>query len=317
MLRRFEGAHMNSRSVIYTRIGDLLDQCKGCPENQIFHKGNRVSPEVICKDCTSYQEMRHLGNQLNHSEVIHLEMTVNKYRELRATFKTDTKICLEKNIDRNELKAWKKQHAEELLDIPMSGPKPGNKPSPNAKISKKMSDKLKVANAEIKRLKQEIAGKQSTVPTSSKMCAEYKAMKDKLLANISELTVQLEKATAEAKVSKEEVANLSESNHLFEERMNELQSDFDKVEQLENEAAQLTEQIDKATNEKNEAITEAGKLVSENNDLKQQLEYLRQDCESNKRFADDQYDEARRAKAQLIKLEAFVVEKLKPELAEV
>ncbi|MCO7176140.1 hypothetical protein ACFP7A_08995 [Sporolactobacillus kofuensis] len=291
---------MNSRIAIYTRIGGLLDGCKGCPKNQIFHKGNRVSPETICKDCSSHQEMRHLGNQLNHSEVVHLEMTVEDYKNLRTTFKTDTKICLEKGIDRNELKAWKKQYAEELLDIPMSGPKPGNKPSPNAKVSKKMSDKLKVANAEIKQLKQELAGKQSTVPTSSKTDAEYKVMKDKLLGNIDELTAQLHEANGRRMKAEDENTQIQRD---LKEELSHVTND------LESEIHQLCK-------EKKEAEFETGKLVAENNDLKQQLEYLRQDCESNKRFADDQYDEARRAKAQLIKLEAFVVEKLKPELEE-
>lgn len=179
---------MNSRVAIYKRIGDLLDGCKGCPKNWGYS-----SPKVRCKDCKAYREMRRLGDALIKDESRRLKLeamlTVAEYKEMRQTMKTDSKICLETGIERADLREWKKQHADELTDIPMSGPKAGSKPSPNAKLGKKLSDELKAAKAEISRLKKKLEDQEKTERESAGITdAEFNGMKDKLLASISELT---------------------------------------------------------------------------------------------------------------------------------
>jgi DNA repair exonuclease SbcCD ATPase subunit len=299
--------------MVFLKINNLLDQCKGCPKNQIFHKGNRVSPEEICKGCAAYSELRCLGNQLDNQErVIELDMTVEEYRRLKAVEKTDTKIAIRKDVSPQTLSKWKREHGVEL-----KGHKSVTKPSseaPNQAVQTKMTYKLKAANAEITRLNEELEkAKRSDFVIEKE---EYQAMNDKLMANISGLTAQLEKATAEVNARKEQVDNLCDDNQQLKKALDDWTPEIENLDKLENEIAELNKQVEQANQEKSDALIDAGKLVQENNDLKQQLEYLRRDYESNKRFANDQYDEARRAKAQLITLEAFVIEKLKPGLVE-
>lgn len=315
MQQSSEGEQMNKRVAIYKRIGDLLDGCKGCPKNWGY-----TSPKVRCMDCTAYRQMRRLGDSLIKDESGRLKLeatlTVAEYKEMRQTMKTDSKICLETGIERADLRERKKQHTDELADIPMSGPKAGSKTSPNAKLGKKLSDELKAAKAEIKRLKT-LLDEQATIDPAfvGKTDAEYKEMKDKLLANIRELTAQLEKATTEAKSNQEQIESLGESNHLFEKRMNELQSDLDKVEQLETEVANLKSQLEQEHLERKDALIDAGKLVAENNELKQQVEYYRKNKERETKYSDDLLTERNQARAMLMKLEAFCMEKFKAEIA--
>ncbi|MCO7128392.1 hypothetical protein NIE88_21970 [Sporolactobacillus shoreicorticis] len=315
---------MNSRIAIYNRIGDLLDGCKGCPKNW-----KQSSPEVRCKDCAAYQEMRKLGDSLikdglkgnekyppkldmSVAEYRHFResgkldkeiaeikqvskntmvnwkkmhkgelkmnpmLTVAKYKELRQTLKTDTKICLETGIEKIDLREWKKAHADELADIPMSGPKPGCKPSPNAKLGKRMSDELKAAKAEISKLKKlrEFDAKALSI-SDGKAGAEYKAMKDKLLANIDALTAELheenrrrleaeDENTQLQKDLKEELAKLSEKNNALnaaaQDTESELQAAQDEVWSL---------------NQRLSSIVQGGERVArENKQLKARLQAL-------------------------------------------
>lgn len=310
-----EGEQMNSRVSIYKRIGDLLDECKGCPKNWGY-----TSPKVRCKDCKAYREMRRLGDALIKDESRRLKLeatlTVSEYKEMRQTMKTDSKICLETGIERADLREWKKQHADELTDIPMSGPKAGSKPSPNAKLGKKMSDELKAAKTEIKRLKKKLEDQEKTERESDGITdAEFSAMKDKLLANISALTEQLEQVAAEAKDKQEQVDSLAESNRLFEQRMNELQSDIEKSERLEAENAEYKDKNDYLEDQNGLFQNALKESERENNDLKQQLEYYRQSKERDTKYSDDLLTERNAARAMLLRLEAFCMEKFKAELA--
>ncbi|MCO7128385.1 hypothetical protein NIE88_21935 [Sporolactobacillus shoreicorticis] len=346
---------MNSRIAIYTRIGDLLDGCKGCPKNW-----KQSSPEVRCKDCAAYQEMRKLGDSLirdglkgnekyppkldmsvaeyrhfresgkldkeiaeikqvskntmvnwkkMHKEALKMNpmLTVAKYKELRQTLKTDTKICLETGIEKIDLREWKKVHADELADIPMSGPKPGCKPSPNAKVNKKMSDELKAAKAEISKLKKlcEFDAKALSI-SDGKAGAEYKTMKDKLLANIDHLTEALEKATAEAKNKQAQIDSLAESNRLFEERMNEAQSDIEKNDQLETENERLKEEINALNASAQDTENELQAAQDEVWNLNQRLSSIVQGGERVAR-------ENKQLKARLQALERYVYLLLRPD----
>lgn len=390
---------MSHRLNVYNQIGDLLDGCKQCPKNKMFHNGNRVSPKTICKNCAAFQEMRQLGDSLikdgingNEKHPPKLEMTITEYRHLRESgkldkeiaeiklvskntmskwkkvhreelkmgsvmtvdeyeslrtkWKTDTKICLEENISAAHLKEWKKLHAAELADIPMPGRKAGSKKSPNATVAGKISTQLREARAEIVRLKEELAGKKNSASASSKTDAEYKEMKDKLLADISTLTeqleetkkqlqkirkiagenaysadmernknaelkhqvdalmadkegltAQLEKTEAEANARKEQVESIAKSNNLFEEHMNELHSDLDKLERLEAETARKDDEIQSLQGEitnlnsaAEDTEEELAKARDEASDVSHQLAYTAQDNDrltrENKRLLD-------------------------------
>lgn len=290
---------------IYTKINDLLDQCKGCPRNKQFHNGNRVSPELICKGCANYVEIRRLGDLLYTPEkVFQLDMTAQKYKELRKTWKTDTKICFEENISHNDLRNWKKKHADEISDIPISGRNAGDNDSPNAMTMAKMSRKLNEANDEIQKLKDELAKKKDLIGISV-----YREMKQKLMNNIDSLTEKIDSANKQ----------VLKMNDIAAENAKVVDAERNKNTDLQNQIDNLKEQLkeEKSRNEsKLNTIHRLDESINTLRDEKESLsEQLKAERDSIKHYSDQFQtvtDENDRLQRMIGALETFVFETLKP-----
>lgn len=78
-----------SRLNLLYKMDGLLNQCKACPKPY-------GAPEVKCKGCHIYEELRGIGNQLGRVEK--MTLTKEKYTDLKAKGLTDAEIAKQEGV---------------------------------------------------------------------------------------------------------------------------------------------------------------------------------------------------------------------------
>jgi valyl-tRNA synthetase len=111
------------------KMDGLLDQCKSCEKNQAVG-----SPEVRCKGCSIYDELRGIGNQLGR--VDKLTLTKESYQDLKAKGLTDADIAKQFGVSPGTITYRRKQWfqtEQKVVEQPEVTITP--KPLPNKKES--------------------------------------------------------------------------------------------------------------------------------------------------------------------------------------
>jgi chromosome segregation ATPase len=89
-------------NLLYTLDG-LLKNCKGCSQN-----GKSESPDIKCKDCSFYPQIRWIGNQLGRKKQM-AKLTLEEYQDYKAQGKSDADISKMLDIKQPTLIYYKKQ----------------------------------------------------------------------------------------------------------------------------------------------------------------------------------------------------------------
>lgn len=123
------------------KMDGLLNQCKSCNRNKTGE-----SPEVRCKGCDIYDELRGIGNQLGR--VGKLTLTKESYQDLKAKGLTDAEIAKQFGVSPGTITYRRKQwfHTEKKVVE-----------EPKMVIPKPLPDKKECATSEYESLKQQIS----------------------------------------------------------------------------------------------------------------------------------------------------------------
>jgi hypothetical protein len=128
------------------KLDDLLEVCKSCEKRK--QTNNSVSPEVVCKGCQTYSEIREIGENLGRKKQM-AEITQEKYMDLKAKGLTDANIAKGLGMNPATLSYHKKKWATDTQEPVEERVKPlENKPNQEDKTAELL--RLTVALKEAK-----------------------------------------------------------------------------------------------------------------------------------------------------------------------
>lgn len=226
-------------------------------------------------------------------------MTVEEYHQLKAEYKTDTKIALVKNVASQTLYNWKKKHENEL--------KSAKNDTKTAENVTKSSESEKTANQEVQ------AKLSAKVKEQEKEISKFQADLIARRRQVEALVVDKKKLLVE---SEKLVAKVNDLKDEFEKEKQDLlkstQNQADTIEHLQNELSKSTSEREHAKQqikELNAAVSDhEAQIISLSNDktdLESQLAYTGQD-------RDKYFNIAKTNGRQLQALEAYVLTILEP-----
>lgn len=92
------------------KLDNLLEACQPCDKR----KYSGASPEVTCKGCQIYSEIRGIGENLGRKKDMALNITVEEFVQLNNEGKSRSEICQLKGIKPNALSNWKWINKEKI-----------------------------------------------------------------------------------------------------------------------------------------------------------------------------------------------------------
>jgi predicted RNase H-like nuclease (RuvC/YqgF family) len=97
---------MNRQQLLY-KLDDLLENCKSCPRKS-ENRSVAVSPEVKCKGCSTYNEIRLIGENLGRKKGM-AKITLEEYQDLKAQGLSDAEIARKKSMAPSNVSILKKK----------------------------------------------------------------------------------------------------------------------------------------------------------------------------------------------------------------
>jgi DNA repair exonuclease SbcCD ATPase subunit len=176
---------MNRISLLYKMDG-LLEQCKPC-------KRPDAAPDIKCKGCNIYSQLREIGNQLGRKKEMP-KLTFEVYQDLKAQGLKDVEIAKKYGLTGPALAYHKKKWSEEAT-----------KPADGVKEVKAIEILQEDKTAEYERimadLKEELSSKDKDIE-----------QKNELIQSLQQKIQELENLNAACDDVENELASLREEN---------------------------------------------------------------------------------------------------------